>query len=121
MQQMSYYCMNKLPEAFAKDDFYKDEAAKDARLGVLLREIAEKAEIKEPSEASVNAELDLIAGAYEDPEQFKAELRKNKQQFANIQELAFERDLIDYVMSKAADGEEVASFDEIVNKRAAQH
>ena len=121
MQQMSYYGMKKLPEAFAKDDFYKDEAAKDARLGVLLREIAEKAEIKEPSEASVNAELDLIAGAYEDPEQFKAELRKNKQQFANIQELAFERDLIDYVMSKAADGEEVASFDEIVNKRAAQH
>ena len=120
-QQMTMYGMKELPEAFKKDDLYKDEAAKDARIGVILRKAAEVAGIKEPSEASVNAELDLIAGAYEDPDEFKAEVRKNKTQFANIQELAFERDVIDAIMAKAADGDEAVSFDDLINKRAAQH
>lgn len=119
-RQMSMYGMKKLPENMAKDEFFKDEAVKNARLGEILRTIAENLKLTDPSEESVNAELDIIAGAYEDPEEFKKEIRKDKKTFANIQELAFERDLISKIMEKAADGEKAVSFDELVNKKAAQ-
>lgn len=118
--QMHMYGMKKLPENMAKDEFFKDEATKNARLGMILRSIAENIELKDPSEASIEAELNLIAGAYEDPEEFKKEIRKDKKSFGNIQELAFERDLISSIMAKAADGEKSMSFDELVNKKAAQ-
>ena len=120
LNQMQMYGMKELPEQFKKDDLYKDEASKNARLGVILRTIAEKNDIKDASEESVEAELNLIAGAYENPEEFKAEIKKDKKTFANIKELAFERDVINTIMAKAVDGEQVLTFDEVINNRAAQ-
>lgn len=114
------YGMKELPEQFKKDDLYKDEALKGARLGVILRTIAEKNDIKVPSEESIDAELNLIAGAYEEPEEFKAELKKNKAQYDSIKELALERDVMNTIMAKAADGEQVLTFKEVINYRAAQ-
>lgn len=118
--QMKMYGMKELPEQFTKDEMYKDDALTNARLGVILRTVAEKNDIKEATAESIEAELNLVAGAYEDPEEFKEELKKDKRQYANIKELAFERDVINTIMAKAVDGEEELTFDQIINYRAAQ-
>ncbi len=120
LNQMKMYGMKELPEQFKNDDMYREEALVNARLGVILRTVAEKNDIKGASDESVEAELNLIAGAYEKPEEFKAEIKKDKRQFANIQELALERDVINTIMAKAVDGEEELTFEQIINYRAAQ-
>ena len=120
LNQMKMYGMKELPEQFKNDDMYRGEALVNARLGVILRTVAEKNDIKGASDESVEAELNLIAGAYEKPEEFKAEIKKDKRQFANIQELALERDVINTIMAKAVDGEEELTFEQIINYRAAQ-
>ncbi len=121
LSQMKSYGMKELPAQFQKDDLYKEEALTGARLGVILRTVAEKNEILKASDESIEAELNLVAGAYENPEEFKEELKKDKRQYGTILELAFERDVINTIMAKATDGEEVLTFEQVINYRAQQY
>ncbi len=79
------------PGAFA------EEAANNARLGLLMRHFVEKSGLRAPSEESVNEALSLFADAYENPEMIKAEIRKNSKQLASFRDQAFERDLFNYI------------------------
>lgn len=114
-QQMHAYGMKKLPDSFKKDDMFTDEAVKDARLGTIVRKIVESLGLKTPSEEFVDAQLEQIAGAYEDPAEVKEQIRKDKKQFEAIQNAALESEVVAKVMEKAADGEEEMTFDQLVN------
>ena len=116
-QQMRAYGMKKLPDSLKKDDMFKDEAAKDARLGTIVRKIVESLGLKNPSDEFVEAQLDQIAGAYEDPAEVKEQIRKDKTQFEAVQNAALESEVVAKVMEKAADGEEEMTFDQLVNHR----
>ena len=113
--QMRQYGMKKLPDTFKKDERFKDEATKDARLGAIVRKIVEELNLQEPSESFVEAQLDAIAGAYEEPEEVKAEIRKNKQAFENVKSAAIEAEVVAKVLEKASAGEKVMGFSELVN------
>ena len=112
---MRQYGMKKLPDTFKKDERFKDEATKDARLGAIVRKIVEELNLQEPSESFVEAQLDAIAGAYEEPEEVKAEIRKNKQAFENVKSAAIEAEVVAKVLEKASAGEKVMGFSELVN------
>ncbi len=116
-QQMRAYGMKKLPDSFKKDDMFKDEAVKDARLGAIVRKIVESLGLKNPSDEFVEAQLEQIAGAYEDPDELKEQIRKDKTQFEAVQNAALESEVVAKVMEKAADGEEEMTFDQLVNHR----
>lgn len=116
-QQMRAYGMKKLPDSFKKDDMFKDEAVKDARLGTIVRKIVESLGLTKPSDEFVEAQLELIAGAYEDPAEVKEQIRKDKTQFEAVQNAALESEVVAKVMEKAADGEEEMTFDQLVNHR----
>ena len=116
-QQMRAYGMKKLPDSFKKDGMFDDEAAKDARLGAILRKIVESLGLKKPSDEFVEAQLEQIAGAYEDPAELKEQIRKDKTQFEAVQNAALESEVVAKVMEKAADGEEEMTFDQLVNRR----
>ena len=116
-QQMRAYGMKKLPDSFKKDDMFKDEAVKDARLGAIVRKIVESLGLTKPSDEFVEAQLELIAGAYEDPAEVKEQIRKDKTQFEAVQNAALESEVVAKVMEKAADGEEEMTFDQLVNHR----
>ena len=113
--QMRQYGMKKLPDTFKKDERFKDEATKDARLGAIVRKIVEELNLQEPSESFVEAQLDAMAGAYEEPEEVKAEIRKNKQAFENVKSAAIEAEVVAKVLEKASAGEKVMGFSELVN------
>ncbi|MGN1280304.1 MAG: trigger factor [Succinivibrio sp.] len=114
--QMRMYGMKKLPASFKKDEMFNDEALSDARLGVIVRAALKQLGIEKASEQYVEAQLDLIAGAYEDPAEVKDELRKNKQQFASIENAAIEAEVVAKIMAEAADGDEEMTFDQLVNR-----
>lgn len=116
-QQMRAYGMKKLPDSFKKDDMFKDEAVKDARLGTIVRKIVESLGLNKPSDEFVEAQLEQFAGAYEDPAEVKEQIRKDKTQFEAVQNAALESEVVAKVMEKAADGEEEMTFDQLVNHR----
>lgn len=115
--QMRMYGMKKLPDSFKKDEMFKAEAQKDARLGVIVRKIVEELKLQEPSEEFVNDQLNQIAGAYEDPAEVIEQIKKDKKQFENVKNAAIEAEVVAKVMAKAADGEETKSFEELVGRR----
>ncbi len=115
--QMRAYGMKKLPDSFKKDEMFKDEAKKDARLGTIVRKIVVELGCATPSDEFVDAQLQQIAGAYEDPSEVIAQIRKDKAQFENVQNAAIEAEVVAKVMAKAADGEETMSFEELVGRR----
>ncbi|MBQ3678969.1 MAG: hypothetical protein II929_05610, partial [Succinivibrio sp.] len=111
------YGMTKLPASFKKEEMFKDESVKAARLGIIVRKIILDLGCTKPSDSYVDAQLNQIAGAYEDPAEVIAQLRKDKAQFENIQNAAIEAEVVAKVMEKAADGDETMSFDELVRAR----
>ncbi|MBE6423392.1 trigger factor [Succinivibrio dextrinosolvens] len=115
--QMKAYGMTKLPASFKKEEMFKDESVKAARLGIIVRKIILDLGCTKPSDSYVDAQLNQIAGAYEDPAEVIAQLRKDKAQFENIQNAAIEAEVVAKVMEKAADGDETMSFDELVRAR----
>ena len=116
-QQMRAYGMKKLPDSLKKDDMFNDEAVKSARLGAIVRKIVESLGLAKPSDEFVEAQLEQIAGAYEDPAELKEQIRKDKTQFDAVQNAALESEVVAKVMEKAADGEEEMTFDQLVNHR----
>ena len=119
LNRMRSYGMkvNKLPDNLVSDDKFKDEALKSARLGVILRAIADKSGIKEASKEFVEKHLNLIADAYEDPEEVKKQIRGDKEQFENVKNIAYEDEIVAHVMAKASKGDKQMSFDEIITNR----
>ena len=115
--QMRAYGMKKLPDSLKKDDMFNDEAVKSARLGAIVRKIVESLGLAKPSDEFVEAQLEQIAGAYEDPAELKDQIRKDKAQFEAVQNAALESEVVAKVMEKAADGEEEMTFDQLVNHR----
>ncbi|MGN0893451.1 MAG: hypothetical protein ACI4ND_00450, partial [Succinivibrio sp.] len=115
--QMRMYGMKKLPDSFKKDEMFKDEAEKDARLGVIVRTALKNFGIEDASEQYIEAQLDLVAGAYEDPAEVKAEIRKDKKQFESVKNAAIEAEVVAKIMAEAADGDEEMTFDQLVNRR----
>lgn len=116
-QQMRAYGMKKLPDSLKKDDMFNDEAVKSARLGAIVRKIVESLGLTKPSDEFIEAQLEQIAGAYEDPAELKEQIRKDKTQFDAVQNAALESEVVAKVMEKAADGEEEMTFDQLVNHR----
>lgn len=114
---MRAYGMKKLPDSLKKDDMFNDEAVKSARLGAIVRKIVESLGLTKPSDEFIEAQLEQIAGAYEDPAELKEQIRKDKTQFDAVQNAALESEVVAKVMEKAADGEEEMTFDQLVNHR----
>src|SRR5574344_914662 len=112
--QMRAYGMKKLPESFKQDEMFKEEAVKDARLGTIVRQIIVELGCTEPSDSYVDAQLNQIASAYEDPAEVIAQIRKDKNQLENVENAAIEAEVVEKLLAKACDGEQKKAFNELV-------
>ncbi|MBO5566637.1 MAG: trigger factor [Succinivibrio sp.] len=115
-QMQYYYGAKKLPESLFKDEMFKDEAQKNARLGIILRTYTKSMNMTKASDEYVEKELNSIVSSYEDPEEVKKAIRADKKQFGNIQMAAFEAQLVDEMMKQAAKQDQQMSFDELINQ-----
>ena len=97
---------------------YHDAAVKDTRIAIIMRVIYDKYDIKEASEEYFNRQLDLYTSAYENQEEIKKEIIKDKksQQYKSLKAAALEYELLDKIMLEACDGEEQQNFYDIVKK-----
>ena len=107
------YGMSRLPEL--KDEIFTEEALHDARLGYAIRAIVADLKLEKASDDTIEANLSMIADAYENPEEVKKQLRADKKQMAYILNKSFEDDVVKTILSKAQVTEVKKSFKELIN------
>lgn len=94
---------------------YREEAENVTRVQWMAHELSRIFDLKEPSEESIDAELTLRAGAYEDPEEAKAEIRKEERLFATVKNAAIENEMVAKTLERVQVEYKDLSFTELVN------
>ena len=71
----------------------------------------------EPADETVEKELDLIVGAYENPEDVKADIKKNKQRMQQIKDTALDHEIVAKIIEAASPKRNDITFLELINLR----
>ena len=106
----------KLPELPAS--LFTEQAKDRVKVGLLLGEVIKTNKLQ-VEEARVQALIETVASAYEDPQEVIQYYNSNKELLQGMRNVALEEQAIDLVLTKAKVTEQKAKFDEIMNPQAA--
>lgn len=98
------------------DELFEPEAKKRVTMGLLFSHIIEDNQLK-PSDAKIDAILNDIAASYDDQNEVINYYRKDKKLMANLQNVALEDQVIDYILEKAVVTDKSYSFSELMNQK----
>ncbi|WP_337880390.1 trigger factor [Rheinheimera sp.] len=104
-----------LPELPAS--LFAEQAKDRVKVGLLLGEVI-KANNLQVDDARVQALIETVASAYEDPQEVVQYYNSNKELLQGMRNVALEEQAIDLVLEKAKVTEQKAKFDEIMNPQA---
>jgi trigger factor len=106
-----------LPELPA--ELFTEQAEKRVKVGLLLGEVIKANELKVSPE-KVSALIETAASAYENPSEVIEYYKNDKEMMQNMENVALEEQAVDFIIEKATVVEVSKSFDEVMNKTAAQ-
>lgn len=98
-----------------KNETLTKEATSRARVSVVVALLSRKLEVNEPKPEYIDEELDLISQAYEDPNETKELIKKDRVQYAHILDAVLERTLVENVIAQANVTHVQKSFFDLVN------
>ena len=105
-----------LPELPAS--WFEEQAKDRVNVGRLLGEVIKGNDLK-VDDAKVQALIETVASAYEDPQEVVQYYNSNKELLQSMRNVALEEQAIDVVLAAAKVTEQKAAFDEIMNPKAA--
>ncbi|EMR12701.1 trigger factor [Methylophaga lonarensis MPL] len=97
---------------------FKDNARRRVALSVLIGKLVSDNKIT-PDEASVKAEIDIIAANYEDPEDVHNYYNNNQERLAEIQMMVVEDKVVEWIYDHVKVTESTSNFSEVMNSAAA--
>ncbi|MFA5520173.1 MAG: trigger factor [Castellaniella sp.] len=98
------------------EDAFKEASERRVRLGLVVAELVEKAELG-PKPEQVRARIEEFAQNYEEPEQVIAYYLGDRERRAEIEAIVLEDNVVDHILSVAKVADEVVDFDEIMGTR----
>ncbi len=98
------------------DDLFKEQAERSVRLGLVVRSIIDKNEIKADAD-KVKARVEEIAEQYEKPEEVVSWVYSNPQQLQQIEGAVLEEQVVDLVLEGAKVEEKVMAYQDAVKPR----
>ena len=98
------------------DDLFKEQAERSVRLGLVVRAILDKHEIKADAD-KVKARVEEIAEQYEKPEEVVNWVYSNPQQLQQIEGAVLEEQVVDLVLDSAKVEEKAMSYQDAVKPR----
>ncbi|MCV2508892.1 MAG: trigger factor, partial [Neisseriaceae bacterium] len=107
-QGMSQESIPELPE-----DLFKEQAEKSVKIGLILNQIMDKESLVATDE-EVKTVIEDIAQNYEDPAEVLRYYMNNKDEYANAQSVATEKNIVDFVLDKVKTKEVKQNFDELM-------
>ncbi|HHO81753.1 MAG TPA: trigger factor [Halothiobacillus sp.] len=93
---------------------FKDEAERRVRLGLIVAELVKSADIR-LDEERLEAFIDDIAAAYEEPEQVKRHYKASEELMTNARTVVIEDQVVDYVIERAKVTDKPMSFKDVMN------
>jgi len=102
------------------DSLFEEEAKRRVRLGLVVRAIL-KAEKVELDRKRLDAELEILAQTYEQPDEVKRHYRSHPQAMAGLESLVLEDQVVDWVLEKAQVTDKPSSFDALMNPNKETH
>ncbi|MDZ7869994.1 MAG: trigger factor [Rheinheimera sp.] len=112
-QNMNAKNLPELPAAL-----FTEQARDRVKVGLLLGEVI-KTNNLQVDDSRVQALIETVASAYEDPKEVVQYYNSNKELLQGMRNVALEEQAIDLVLAKAKVTEQAAKFDEIMNPAAA--
>ena len=98
-------------------ELFEAEAKRRVSVGLLFSEIIESNKLK-ADDARVQALIDDIATAYEDPKEVSEYYRNDKKAMDNIRSVALEDQVVDLLLESAKVTDKNYSFSELMNQQA---
>ncbi|MFP9229163.1 trigger factor [Pectobacterium cacticida] len=98
-------------------ELFEEQAKRRVTIGLLLGEVISGNELK-ADEARVNALIEEMASAYEDPQEVIEYYSKNKELLNNMRNVALEEQAVEVVLAQAKVVEKSVSFNELMNQTA---
>lgn len=95
------------------EDVFQDEAERRVRLGLLLSELVQSAELKATPE-QVRARIEEFAQNYEQPEQVISYYLSDAQRRAEIEAIVLEDNVVDHIVSQAKVSDEDVEFEQLM-------
>lgn len=99
-------------------ELFEEQAKRRVVVGLLLGEVIRTHELK-ADEARVNALIEEMASAYEDPQEVIEFYSKNNELMNNMRNVALEEQAVEAVLEKAKVTEKATSFQELMNQTSA--
>jgi trigger factor len=96
-------------------DMFQEQAKRRVSLGLILNELV-KSNGLEAKPDQVRAVVDEYAQSYEDPTEVVRWYYSDKQRLADVEALALEDNVVNFVLSKAKVTDRVLSFDELMGR-----
>ena len=98
-------------------ELFQEEATKRAKLGLLISEVIQKNELKVEDER-VQAFLEDMAQAYQEPQQVIDFYLKNKEQLAQVQSAVLEEQVVDKLLETAKVTEVTLGYEDAIKPEA---
>ncbi|WP_130834233.1 trigger factor [[Erwinia] mediterraneensis] len=98
-------------------ELFEEQAKRRVVVGLLLGEVIRTHELK-ADETRVNAMIEEMASAYEDPQEVIEFYSKNNELMNNMRNVALEEQAVEVVLEKAKVTEKATSFQELMNQTA---
>ncbi|MGY0162958.1 trigger factor [Edwardsiella tarda] len=96
-------------------ELFEEQAKRRVIVGLLLGEVISKNELK-ADDARVNALIEEMASAYEDPQEVIEFYSKNKEMMNNMRNMALEEQAVELLLAQAKVSEKETTFNELMNQ-----
>jgi trigger factor len=98
------------------EELFKDQAERSVRLGLVVREILEKNELKADAD-KVRARIEEIAEQYEEPQEVINYFYGNPQQLQQVEGAVLEEQVVELVLAGAKVAEKAVSYEEATRRQ----
>jgi trigger factor len=103
-----------MDETSLPDELFREEATRRVQLGLLISEVIRQEKI-ELDQSLVDASIEEMAVAYEQPDQVRDYYRQNQQARSGLESMVLEDQVVAHILEKASVTEKQGSFEDLMN------
>ena len=103
-----------MDETSLPDELFREEATRRVQLGLLISEVIRQEKI-ELDQSLVDAAIEEMAVAYEQPDQVRDYYRQNQQARSGLESMVLEDQVVAHILEKASVTEKQGSFEDLMN------
>ncbi|HER34079.1 MAG: trigger factor [Halothiobacillaceae bacterium] len=111
------FVRNQMPQADASKldpSLFNEQAEKRVRMGLVIMELVKEADLK-PEDERVDAFINEVAAAYDEPEQVVAHYKGDQQMMSNARTVVLEEQAVEHILGQAKTTEKAVPFKELMN------